>query len=188
VSAMALDDHDFLTRWELEATAEEVYDIIADAARLPEWWPAVCLDTRVLEPGDERGVGRVVALHAKGYLPYTLRWRFRVVDAQRPVRMALEAIGDFAGLGLWTFEPAGKAVVVRFHWSLRAEKALLRSFSFLLKPIFKANHRWAMSAGYTSLLLEVWRRRAQTEEARAWLPRPPRPTFPHNMRWFRPRR
>ena len=184
---MALNDYEFLTRWELEATPEEVYDIIADASRLPEWWPAVYLRAQVLEPGDERGVGRVIALHTKGYLPYTLRWRFRVVDARRPVRLALEAIGDFVGLGVWTFEPAGKTVVIRFHWSVRAEKRLLRAFSFLLKPVFKANHRWAMSAGYTSLMLEVWRRRAPTEEARAWLPRPPRPTFPHNLRWFRAR-
>jgi uncharacterized protein YndB with AHSA1/START domain len=184
---MAAYDYDLLTRWELEATPEEVYDIIADAPRLREWWPAVHLDVQVLEPGDERGVGRVVDLRTKGRLPCTIRWRFRVVDARRPERLAIEATGDLAGLGVWTFEPAGKAVVVRFHWSVRAEKRLLRVLSLLLKPVFMDNHRWAMSAGYTSLLLEVWRRRAPTEEARAWLPKPPPPTFPHNRRSFRAR-
>lgn len=182
---MGLNDYSFVTRWELDASAEEVYDIIADAVRLPEWWPSACLQATLLEPGDERGIGRTVTLLTKGFLPATLRWRLRVVDAQRPTRLALEASGDFTGFGIWTFEPSPPKLVVRFHWSIHAEKRLLRLLSFLLKPIFKANHRWAMERGFTSLLLEVWRRRARTEEARQWLPRPPGPTFPHNLRWLR---
>lgn len=182
---MGLSEYSFVTRWELEASAEEVYDIIADAGRLPEWWPSVYLEARLLEPGDEHGIGRQVALLAKGFLPYTLGWRLRVVDSQRPTRLALEASGDFVGFGICTVDPCAPKVVVRFHWSIRARKRLLRYFSFLLRPIFKANHRWAMDRGFTSLLLEVWRRRATTEEARAWLPPPPGPTFPHNLRWRR---
>ena len=51
---------------------------------------------------------------------------------------------------------------VTYDWRLRAEKPLLRSLSFLLKPLFEANHRWAMAQGEESLRLELARRRATT--------------------------
>jgi hypothetical protein len=46
----------------------------------------------------------------------------------------------------------------------------------LLKPIFAANHHWAMRMGETSLKLELARRRAPTLEERGRIPPPPAPT------------
>ena len=57
-----------------------------------------------------------------------------------------------------------------------AEKALLRNFSFIIKPIFAANHRWAMAKGEESLQLEIARRHARTREELALVPAPPQPT------------
>ena len=37
---------------------------------------------------------------------------------------------------------------------LSADKALLRYLSFLLKPVFAMNHRWAMAQGEKSLRVE----------------------------------
>jgi hypothetical protein len=42
-----------------------------------------------------------------------------------------------------------------------------------MKPIFSANHHWAMARGEESLLLELERRRAATPEALALVPAPP---------------
>jgi hypothetical protein len=64
-----------------------------------------------------------------------------------------------------------------YDWRIRADKPLLRYGSFVFRPIFGANHRWAMARGEESLNLELRRRRAQTEEERAAIPAPPRPTF-----------
>ena len=93
----------FITTWKVDATREEVYRTLEKAERLSEWWPSVYLKVEILEPGDELGIGKVVALHTKGWLPYTLKWKFRVTDVSFPTGYSLEAWGDFVGRGTWTF-------------------------------------------------------------------------------------
>jgi hypothetical protein len=44
-----------------------------------------------------------------------------------------------------------------------------------MKPLFEANHRWAMAQGEESLKLELARRRATSDAARARIPPPPGP-------------
>jgi hypothetical protein len=187
---MAAHDYHFLTTWEIPATTVAIVDVLGDAADLPRWWPAVYLDVTVLEPGDERGVGRVVSLFTKGWLPYTLRWRFRVTEVT-DAGFTLEAFGDFVGRGVWTFETlreagaeGGPLTRVRYDWRIAAEKLLLRRLSFVMRPLFGRNHQWAMEQGRRSLLLELARRRATAAGdavTLAALPVPPPPTFPHNV-------
>ena len=131
------------------------------------------LDVNILEPGDERGVGKVVSLYTKGWLPYRFRWQFRVTESRAPYGSTFEAWGDFYGRGIWTLEQAGPMVNVTFDWKIRADKPLLRYLSFVLKPIFAANHRWAMAKGEKSLKLELARRRATTPRDAARIPPPP---------------
>lgn len=99
-----------------------------------------------------------VELLTKGKLPYTLHWFFRVSDSRLPHGFAIEAWGDFDGRGVWTFEQDGRFVHITYDWRIRAEKPLLKSLSFLLKPVFSANHRWAMARGEESLKAELARR------------------------------
>jgi hypothetical protein len=174
---MAANDYAFVTRWRLEGTVREVHDILADAASLPRWWPSVYLEVRVLQPGNSLGVGKTVELLTQGWLPYRLRWRFVTTDV-RPDGFTLDAMGDFEGRGVWTFAQARGAVDVTYDWRIRARKPLLRSLSWFLKPVFAANHRWAMARGEESLALELRRRRARTEAERAAIPDPPAA-----MRW-----
>lgn len=172
----------FLTRWQVASTVEEVSAVLGNAADLPRWWPSVYLDVQELDPGDVRGLGKVVSLYTKGWLPYTLRWQFRVTSNDYPLGFALEAWGDFIGHGVWTFQQVGNEVDITYLWEITADKPLLRRLSWLLKPIFSANHRWAMQKGYESLVLELARRRAAGAEERAQIPAPPQPTF---TRWPR---
>jgi hypothetical protein len=173
---MATNEYVFVTNWRVEGTVEEVAQVLGDAEGLKRWWPAVYLDAREVAPGDERGLGREVELYTKGWLPYTLRWSFRVTDVDGPHGFAIEASGDFVGTGRWTLAQDGPWVDVTYDWRIRAEKPLLRRLSILLKPIFAANHRWAMARGEESLRLELARRRAATLEARAAIPPPPQPS------------
>lgn len=170
---MASNDYHFITTWRVTATLPEVNDIIGNALDLPRWWPSVYLEVKELEAGDERGVGRVIELFTKGFLPYTLRWQFRVTESRQPYGFTLEAWGDFVGRGIWAFEPAGDEVIITYDWKVRADKPLLRNFSFVMKPFFSANHRWAMQQGLKSLQIELARRHATTPQARALIPAPP---------------
>jgi hypothetical protein len=171
---MNANTYHFLTRWRVPGTVAEVADVLAGATDLPRWWPAVYLDVQETKPGDDQGIGKEVSLHTRGWLPYTLRWQFRVTESSYPHGFALEAWGDFVGRGVWSLRQAGGNVEVTYDWQLRAEKPLLRRFSFLLRPLFAANHRWAMARGEESLRLELVRRAAD-EDARARIPPPPGP-------------
>jgi uncharacterized protein YndB with AHSA1/START domain len=175
---MASNDYHFVTHWRVKGDAQEVFDILSDAAGLPRWWPAVYLEARVIEAGDpdHHGAGRVVSLHTKGFLPYTLRWQFRVVEAAPPNRIVLEPSGDFTGRGEWTLKQDGEWVHITYDWNVTANKPLLRSLSFVLRPIFAANHRWAMRTGENSLNIELARRRAGAPDQDAEVEEPPQPT------------
>jgi len=169
------NQYQFLTSWRIEGTCGEIADVLGDPLALARWWPSVYLDVQELRPPDARGVGRRVCLRTKGWLPYTLTWEFEVVESRYPYGFTIVANGDFEGVGVWTFEQCGPYVDVAYDWRIRAEKPLLRNLSFLLKPIFEANHRWAMARGEESLVLELVRRRATTDIARAKVPQPPGP-------------
>jgi hypothetical protein len=117
-----------------------------------------------------------VSLYTKGWLPYTLRWEFRVTEA-RPGGFSLVAWGDFDGRGIWTFEQDGEWVNITYDWKIKAEKPLLRYFSFIMKPLFSANHRWAMAKGEESLKLELARHHTANQEELALIPEPPGSTL-----------
>jgi hypothetical protein len=169
------DSYHFITRWRVPGTCGEVADILGDPLALPRWWPSVYLAVDELVPPDADGLGRRVRLHTRGWLPYTLNWEFEVVESRYPYGFALVASGDFDGRGVWTIAQDGPAVDIIYDWTLRAKKPLLRNLSFLLRPAFEANHRWAMAQGETSLKLELERRRATSREALAMIPPPPGP-------------
>ena len=154
------NDYHFVTRWRVQGTVSEVYDILSRVTDMPRWWPSVYLDVQELEPGDPHGVGKIVSLHTRGWLPYTLRWQFRVTAARYPEGYSIEAWGDFVGSGSWYFEQSGELVDITYDWKIRAEKPLLRYLSFVFKPFFAANHRWAMAQGERSLRAEMARRRS----------------------------
>lgn len=175
------NEYHFVSHWRVKASPEEVYKILDDAKRLTEWWPAVYLDVKVRKQGDENGVGKIVELYTKGWLPYTLRWKFRATKRKFPQTLALEALGDFKGRGEWTIKADGDFCQLIYDWRIIAEKPILRYLSFFLKPLFSANHHWAMQKGEESLRLELQRRNAKTAEEKAAVPPPPQPTFPHNL-------
>lgn len=187
---MAANDYHFITTWRIAGTPEDISDVLGDARTLGRWWPSVYLRVRVLDDGDDRGLGKVVDLWTKGFLPYTLRWRFTVTESDPPHGFRLEASGDFVGRGIWTLrsetgpaDPGGPVTLVTYDWLVLAEKGVLKTLSPIMKPIFSANHRWAMARGEESLRLELARRHAAGDPTvTAAIPPPPAPTFPHNLR------
>lgn len=160
---MPANEYHFISRWKVEGTVQEVADILKESEGLVRWWPSVYLDVKVVERGDGRGIGKVVRLHTKGWLPYTLRWQFQVTESRYPYGFSLRASGDFDGEGIWSFEQEGKWVNITYDWRIRAEKHLLKALSFLLKPLFSANHRWAMARGEEGLKRELERVRSSKQ-------------------------
>ncbi len=167
---MGANDYHFVTRWRVPGRIEDAAEVLGDPLGLPRWWPSVYLDVKELAPGDARKVGRVIELFTKGWLPYTLRWKFRVVENGWPHRSVIEAFGDFEGRGVWTLKQDGDCADIEYDWRIAAEKPLLKHLSFALKPFFRKNHEWAMARGEESLRLELRRRKGES------VPPPPPPT------------
>jgi hypothetical protein len=154
------NQYEFVTRWRVEATPDEVFDLLADATQYPRWWPSVWLRADLLEAGAAHGRGRRVRFVSRGWLPYRLRWTAHTVASERPILIVVEATGDFEGRGQWLFRPATPHETdAEYTWRIRAEKPLLRYLSPFLKPLFEANHHWAMARGEESLRRELARRR-----------------------------
>ena len=169
-------EYRFLTAWRVEGTCGEVADILGDPLTFPTWWPSVYLEVDDLTPAaSPHSLGRRVRLLTKGWLPYTLRWELTVTESSYPNGFAVSATGDLDGVGVWRFLQEGAFVNITYDWRIHAEKPLLRSLSFLLRPVFEANHRWAMAQGEESLRLELARRRAASNAQRRLIPPPPGP-------------
>lgn len=181
---MPSNAYHFIDTWYIRGTVQEVADILLNADDLPRWWPSTYLDVRltkrVLSHGSERKVGEEGSVYAKGWLPYTIRFNYRVVEQRYPNGFTIAAAGDLTGRGVWSYQQDGDYVKTTFEWIIQADKPLLRLFSFAFKPIFASNHRWTMRQGEESLKLELARRRATAPEALAAIPPPPgpAPTWP----------
>ena len=175
---MAVNEYHLTTDWRFEGTTQEISNILSDSKAMARWWRAFIIDLEEREPGDAQGIGKVVALHIKGWLPYELRWSFRVTESRAPDGFSIEAWGDLTGHGQWTLEQDGRFVNVHYDWRISADRPLLRYFSFALKPLFASNHRWAMERGAEGIALELQRVHATTAAERAAVPLPPMPTAP----------
>jgi len=174
---MSSNNYHFIDRWRVEGDIKEVADILEDAINLPRWWGSVYFEVKELEKGGERGVGKLISLRAGGWLPYTLRINFRTVESRYPYGFSMDATGDLAGKGIWTFTQNGEFVDVAYDWTIQANKPIVEKLSFLLKPIFRSNHNWTMKRGQESLRLELLRRRATSDLERAQIPAPPKPSL-----------
>jgi hypothetical protein len=149
---MSFPDYRFETRWRVRGSLEEVTEILSDAPGLARWWSRVYLSVREIEPG-------VFVAHTKGWLPYTLSWSFRVLESRAPYGFTIAAWGDLEGTGIWELEQEGNWTNLVYLWTVQPRKPLIRNLSFLFKPIFAANHRWAMARGEEGLTIELRRRR-----------------------------
>jgi hypothetical protein len=167
-------DYRFVDRWRVRGSAAEVTDILAAVTDFPRWWWSVYIEVTRDEPGDERGVGQAGSMHARGWMPFTLRSDYRIRESSGS-RVATDVQGDLTGSGVWDIEQDGEWVDITGTWNLRSDKPLLRYLSPVFKPVLRSNHTWIMRQGERSLQLELDRRRASTPEERARVPEPPGP-------------
>ena len=115
---MAMREFKIPTRWLVEARVDDVYDLISKPQDFVRWWPDVYLRVEEIEPGDEKGIGRILDLHTRGWLPYTLNWRSKATEVERPNRLVIEAQGDLEGWGEWRFRQDGERVRADFDWAV----------------------------------------------------------------------
>lgn len=154
---MAAIEFHLVSHWRVEAGIDDVYDLISRPREFVRWWPEVYLRVDEIEPGGDDGVGRVFDLHTRGYLPYTLDWRARILAVDKPNHVVIDARGDLEGRGEWHLQQDGDGTRVAYDWTVVATKPWMRLLAPVLRPVFAANHRWAMEKGRQGLERELQR-------------------------------
>ena len=146
-----MSDYAFVTRWRIGAPIERVFARIEDAAGWPSWWRGV-RDVRVIEPGGEDGIGRVVRTTWRSRLPYDLTFNARMVRREPPRTLEVLAFGELEGHGRWELSRVGAgagegdATAVTYHWTVATNKWWMRLVAPVARPLFRWNHdaimRW----------------------------------------------
>ena len=121
----------------------QVYDVIADIAGYPTWWPQV----RAIAKVDD-STARIVI---RSFLPYSLECELESVVQDRAAGI-LEARlrGDIDGWSRWTLTQDGDQTTMHFeqvvdtpHWPLRA--------ALWMRWLPEFNHEWMMKRGEIAL-------------------------------------
>ncbi|MFJ6217352.1 SRPBCC family protein [Streptomyces sp. NPDC092296] len=138
---MELNRYRFADRWELPAAPGDVYRVLQDVARYPQWWPEV---RRVARLDDHRG-----ELTVRSVLPYDLVFTVAEIRQDRAAGVLEAALtGDLRGWSRWTVtaRPGGGSQAL-FEEDVRPGKPLMRRLALPARPAFTANHALMMRSG-----------------------------------------
>ena len=178
----------FKSRWLVPATIEELKDLVFDPLSLPEWWPSVFLDFRLIAEGGEHAVGTRALFRSKGWMPHVIILDSRVSDGgMDPPHLRIEVAGDLNGYAYILATEESGETTIDIDWCIDLRKASIKWLAPVIWPLLVSNHQWVMAQGYRSLLLEIDRRRCATDTERRRIPAPPGPVFPHNLPLLRNR-
>jgi len=162
----------YVNHWRVLGPIDEVAAVLRDATAYPRWWPSVYL---AVEPFIDEGGGERRRVRSQGFLPYAIEFVAHVVDERLPHGFSVIAEGEMQGRGDWQLTADGDWVDIVYRWQVTGNKMLWRTTSWALRPLFEANHYWAMRRGEESLRLELARRRAPSAAERDAVPPPPQP-------------
>jgi mannose-6-phosphate isomerase-like protein (cupin superfamily)/uncharacterized protein YndB with AHSA1/START domain len=141
-------EYAFVDEWDVDASPDAVYAVLADARTYPDWWRPVYLDVTSDGPAV---VGAVAHQHFKGYLPYHLHTRARITELEENRVIEADVDGDLSGRGRWTLTKTTTGTHIRFDWVVFADRRLLRWLTPVLRPVLRANHRWAVARAVSGL-------------------------------------
>ena len=141
---MAAHEYRFVSRWSLPVSSHVVYDVLADLATYPEWWPQV----RSVE-GVNENWARVVC---RSLLPYSLRFdMFRARDDRQAGVLEARLIGDLDGWARWTVRASSHRADLLYEQHVTTPGWLLRAIGRHGRPLLELNHAWMMRSGQRGL-------------------------------------
>ncbi|MDT4830614.1 hypothetical protein FQZ97_640840 [compost metagenome] len=154
-----------VTRWQLEAPLESVWDAIYNAEAWPAWWPGVrCVET--LDRGNADGLGARQRYVWQSALPYRLAFVTRVTRVERLRLLEGRVDGDLEGVGCWHFSQEDGLTTVCFDWRVRTTERWMNLLSPMAEPIFRWNHDAIMCKGGIGLAKHL-HTRLQTSATRS---------------------
>ena len=138
----------FVDEWDVDAPQDRVFDALADSRTYPDWWTPTYLEVETDGPPEVGGISRQ---RFKGKLPYVLETTTRATRLNPPEVVEAEVDGDLRGRATWTLTRRDGRVHVRFDLRVYADRPLLRYLTPILRPLFRWNHKQAISYAMTNL-------------------------------------
>jgi len=148
---MPANVYHFEDHWSVPFPIEKVWEVLSQPEDYPQWWRGVYLSAEPLEA--EAQDAKRVAVVARGWLPYRLRFTIQTLTLQKPELIEFKATGDFVtDVSRWVLKSEGNGTSVTLEWNPRAEKPVVKLFSPILKPLFRWNHHWTMKRGQRQIV------------------------------------
>ncbi|MCR9121315.1 MAG: hypothetical protein NXH91_03505 [Phyllobacteriaceae bacterium] len=184
VNPSGVFDFDLASCWLLDGSPEEVVALFHDPMSLTHWWSEVFMRGEMLSGCAANGTGLTARFYTKGLLPHTFQFTARIQDANAPKAVQIRTWGDFDGRCDIFLAAQGDKTRIDIRWQVNVCQPYIRALLGVGRPIFIANHRWAMRRGRLGLQAAIFHQRRKAEKQ--YTP-PRRPTFPHNLALFKDR-
>jgi hypothetical protein len=151
----------FEDHWYVPFPMVDVWEVLSDAQKYPEWWKRVYLSAETLDGIRTPRVGGRVAVVAKGWLPYKLRFTIETTRLEKPELIEFKVWGDFeTDLSRWVLRSSGSGTDVILDWNPVVEKPIVKLLSPVLKPLFRWNHAWTMKVGQEQIIGYIQNKRS----------------------------
>jgi uncharacterized protein YndB with AHSA1/START domain len=139
------------SRWHIAAPRARVWNALLAPHEWPRWWPYVA-QVREIATGNADGINAQHHFTWRSRLPYGVRITMTVDELRHEETLAAQASGDLDGDGRWTLrDSAAGGTALDYEWNVRVERAWMRAFAPLLRPVFAWNHDVVMAAGERGL-------------------------------------
>lgn len=143
----------FEDHWYVPFPIDNVWEVLSRPTEYPRWWRGVYLSAQALDRDASGKSSKRVAVVARGWLPYKLRFTIENLRLDKPRLIEFKASGDFAtDVSRWVLKPEGNGTSVTLEWNPRVEKPGVKFFSPILKPLFRWNHDWTMKRGQQQIV------------------------------------
>ena len=140
----------FLTAWCLEAPRAEVFEILHDSERWPEWWRGVQSVTE-LTHGEGNGEGTVYRHVWRSRIPYAVRFDSTVEEVRQPHLILARAEGELAGTGTFRLFQSPLGTAVTYDWRVHTTRRWMNAVAPVARPVFAWNHHAVMNQGGVGL-------------------------------------
>jgi len=109
--------YSFVTRWQLNASLQEVWDAIYNSLEWPQWWKGA-VSVIEIEKNDENGINGIRNYTWRSALPYKLNFNMRLIENKPLESLKGVAFGELQGDGEWLFTQRGSLVCVQYNWNV----------------------------------------------------------------------
>lgn len=136
----------FETEWVLTAPIDQVFEVISRPEEYSDWWAHV-EESRVIDPGDESGLGHAASYVVRSPFGYRMNFELRTIEVDRPYRIRSLVRGDLVGTGTHYLERRPEGTLVRFHWYVSTTKKWMNFIAPIARRVFAFAHKFVMYEG-----------------------------------------